>query len=169
MKPTTRNRPSSDTKYQGTVIIPYVKDTSKKFRCTGNHFNLRTIFKTKHTPRGTLMKTEPGRDDQQMKQRVYSIPCDCGRCYIGETSRSSEVRIKEQKYNLTHCLFEKSKLAQHAYEEGHKKYWSEAKVLQIEPNATYRKYKESAHVSARPPASKPSLDISPIWTPLITA
>jgi hypothetical protein len=31
-----------------------------------------------------------------------------------------EVRIKEHKYNLTQGLLEKSKLAQHAYEEGHK-------------------------------------------------
>jgi hypothetical protein len=38
---------------------------------------------------------------QQMKQCVYSIPCDCNRSYISETSRPLEVRIKEHKYNLT--------------------------------------------------------------------
>jgi hypothetical protein len=52
-----------------------------------------------------------------------------------------EVRIKEHKYNLTQGLLEKSKCAQHAYEEGHKICWKDAKVLQIEPNTTYRKYK----------------------------
>jgi hypothetical protein len=36
-------------------------------------------------------------------------------------------------------------LSQHAYEEGHKICWKEVKVLQIEPNTTYRKHKESAH------------------------
>jgi hypothetical protein len=45
---------------------------------------------------------------------------------------------------------QKSKLVQHAYEEGHKIYWKEAKVFQTEPNATHRKYKESAHISVRP-------------------
>jgi hypothetical protein len=50
MKPSTRNHLSSDTTYQGTVIIPYVKGISEKLRCTGNRFNLRNIFKTKHTP-----------------------------------------------------------------------------------------------------------------------
>jgi hypothetical protein len=35
---------------------------------------------------------------------------------------------------------------------------------------TYRKYKESAHVSLLDhPISQPSSDISPIWTPVITA
>jgi DNA-binding transcriptional regulator YhcF (GntR family) len=41
----------------------------------------------------------------------------------------------------------KSKLVQHAYAEGHKICWNEAKILQIEPNTTYRKYKEFAHMS----------------------
>jgi hypothetical protein len=50
-----------------------------------------------------------------------------------------EVRNKEHKYNLTPGPLEKSKSAQHAYEEGQKMCWKEAKVLQIEPNTIYRK------------------------------
>jgi hypothetical protein len=56
----------------------------------------------------------------------------------------------------------KSKLAQHAYEEGHKICWKEAKGLQIEPNTTYRKYKESDHISLVAHPVTP-----PIWTPNI--
>jgi hypothetical protein len=116
------------------------------------------------------MKTGPVTDAQQTKQCVYSIPCDCGRCYIGKISRPSAVRIKKHKYNLTQSLLEKSKLVQHAYEEGHRIRWKEAKVLQIEHNITYRKYKESTHMSLLDhPISQLSLDISPIWTPVITA
>jgi hypothetical protein len=101
---------------------------------------------------------------------VYSIPCDCGRCYISEISSPLEVLIKEHKYNLTQGLLEKSKLTQHAYEKGHKIYLNETKVLHIEPNTTYRKYKESAYMSLIDhPISHPSLDISPIGTPVITA
>jgi hypothetical protein len=48
MKPWRSNRLCSDTIYQGTAIIPYVKGTSDKFRRIGNRFNVRTIFKTKH-------------------------------------------------------------------------------------------------------------------------
>jgi hypothetical protein len=51
-----------------------------------------------------------------------------------------------------------------------RKCWKEAEVLQIELNTTYRKYKESAHMSlAAHPFSHPSLDISPIWTPIMEA
>jgi predicted GIY-YIG superfamily endonuclease len=104
------------------------------------------------------MNTERVRDVQQTKQCVY-ITCDCDRCYIGKTSRLLEVRIKEHKYNRTQSLLEKSKLAQHTYEESHKICWNEAKAL---PKTTYRKYSESAHMSL---VNHPI--ISPIWTPLL--
>jgi hypothetical protein len=53
------------------------------------------------------MKTGPIGDAQQTKQCLYNIPYDCGRCYIGETSRPLDVHIKDHKYNLTQVLFEK--------------------------------------------------------------
>jgi hypothetical protein len=38
--------------------------------------------------------------------------------------------LRSHKYNITQDLLEKkSKLAQHAYEEGHKIFWKEEKVL----------------------------------------
>jgi hypothetical protein len=48
--------------------------------------------------------------------------------------------------------------------------WNKAGVLQIEPNTTYRKYKESAHMSLLDhPISQPNLDICPILTLVIAA
>jgi hypothetical protein len=99
--------------------IPYVKDVSEKFRCIGNQYNIRTIFKTKHTRRTSLTKTRLEWDPQQMAQCVYSIPCERGRSYIGETGRPSAVWLHEHRHNLTEGLLEKFKLAQYAFEEGH--------------------------------------------------
>jgi hypothetical protein len=64
---------------------------------------------------------------------MYGIPCDCGRWYIGQTSIPLEVRIKELKYNFRQGLLEKSRLAQHAYEDHHV-CWDGARVLLTEPN-----------------------------------
>jgi hypothetical protein len=59
-------------------------------------------------------------------------------------------------------------VAQHTYEEGHRISWDEARVLEVESNSRYRKYKESAHMACSTnPTSQPSLGISPIWIPLI--
>jgi hypothetical protein len=146
MKPSARNRPSSDRVYLGTVIIPHVKGISEKFGCIGNRFQLRTIFKTKHTLHGTLMTTGPVRDVQQTKQCVQHLMRLWQKLHW-RNYRPLEVRIKEHKYNLTQGLPEKSKLAQQAYEEDHRICWNEATVLQIEPNTTHKKYMESAHMS----------------------
>jgi hypothetical protein len=59
-----------------------------------------------------------------------------------KTSRPLEVRIKEHNHNLKQGLLEKSKLIQHAYEEGHRIKSDEAKVIQKEPSTIYRKYEE---------------------------
>jgi predicted GIY-YIG superfamily endonuclease len=115
------------------------------------------------------MKTRPERDSQQTAQCVYSIPCECGRSYIGETARPLAVRLREHKQNLKEGLLGKSKLAEHAYEEGHRVGWDEARVLEIESNSRYRKYKESARMACLSnPISKPSLDISPSCIPRIS-
>jgi hypothetical protein len=51
----------------------------------------------------------------------------------------------------------------------HKICLKEARVLQIEPNTTYRKYKESANISLTIRSRQPSFDISLIWPPIFTS
>jgi hypothetical protein len=142
-----------------------VKGVSEKFKRIGYRY-IRTIFKTKHALRSSLMKTRPERSPLQTALRIYSIPCECGRSYIEETGRPLAVRLREHRHNLQQGLLEKSKLAQHAYEEGHRVGWDDARVLEIESNSRYRKYKELACLIN--PISQPSLDSSPIWIPLIS-
>jgi hypothetical protein len=112
------------------VYIPYVKGVSEKFKCIGNH-NIRTIFKTKHTLRSSLLKTRPERDAQQTAQCIHSIPCECGRSYIGKTGRPLAMRLRDHRHNLKEDLLEESKLAQHACDEGHRVGRDEARILEI--------------------------------------
>jgi hypothetical protein len=83
------------------------------------------------------MKTGPITEDKEMKQGVYNIPCECGRCYIGKTSRPFDVYIKENNYNLSQGLPEISESVQYAYED-HKTHWKEAKVLKLNRRAHIR-------------------------------
>jgi hypothetical protein len=105
MKISRSNCPIGTT-YQGMAIILHFKGICKKFRHIGNFFNIRTIFRTKHTLQGTLMETGPVRDAHQMKQCVYNTLRDFDRCCIRETTMALEVCIKEHKYNLTQHLSE---------------------------------------------------------------
>jgi hypothetical protein len=62
----------------------------------------------------------------------------------------------------------KSKLTLYAFEEGHKTDLTQARILQFEPDSTYRKCKETDHsLCSHCPISQSSLQISPIWFPFI--
>jgi hypothetical protein len=64
---------------------------------------------------------------------------------------------------LVDSLLHRSKLAKQAYEEDHRVRWYEVRILEIESNDRYRKYKESAHMACLTnPVSQPILIISPI-------
>jgi hypothetical protein len=96
-------------------------------------------------------------------------PNDYGRCYISETSRLLEVRIKEYKYNMTQGLLENQNYLNMHMKKA-TKYVERSEGLADLTKNTYRKYKESVNMSlVAHPISQPSLDISPIWTPIIVA
>jgi hypothetical protein len=157
---------NKEEKPLSSVYIPYV---SEKLKCIENQYNIRMIFKTKLALRSSLMKTRPERDPQQVTCCVCSIPCECGRRYTGKTGRLLAMRLHEHTHNVKEGLLEKSKLAQHAYEEGHRIHWDESRILEIQSKNRYKKYKESAHMACLTNLiSPPSLDISPIWIPLIS-
>jgi hypothetical protein len=50
MKPSARNHPTSDTVYQGTVVIPYGNGISDKFRRIGNRLSQNHLQDKKYTP-----------------------------------------------------------------------------------------------------------------------
>ena len=60
-------------------------------------------------------------------------------------------------------------MAKHAWSDGdHRPAWDEVTIVETEPHWKVRKIKEAAHMAlAANPISKPSVDISPIWLPLL--
>ena len=73
-------------------------------------------------------------DRLERPQQLYRIPRECGREYIGKTSRPLKIRITEYKYNLRREHFDKSKLASHASVGGHNIDRTNKTTLQFEPN-----------------------------------
>jgi hypothetical protein len=51
------------------------------------------------------------------------------------------VRLREHRHSLKEGLPEKSILAQHAYEEGHRIGWDESAILEIESKSRHRNTK----------------------------
>jgi hypothetical protein len=55
----------------GTVVIPYVKRVSENFRRIWNWYNIRTVLKTNHTLRRSIVKTRP--DQTWILWRPYTV------------------------------------------------------------------------------------------------
>lgn len=94
-----RTQKCSDNKPACMLSVPYIKELSEKFQGIGSRFNITALFKTKNTIGGFLrkMKRNELRDKPQC---MYRISCKCGREYIGETSRTLGVGIKEHIFNI---------------------------------------------------------------------
>jgi hypothetical protein len=129
------------------VSIPSVRSISEKFKCMGNCYNISTIFKTTNPLRSLIMKTRAKRDPKQIPHCIHSISCECRRNLVGETDRPLAVHLHEHRHNLKLGVLEKSKVAQHAYMEGHRVGWEEDRVFEIESDGRCRKHKESAHTA----------------------
>jgi hypothetical protein len=67
------------------------------FKCNGNQYNISTVFKTKHTLRGSIMETKPQTDPQLRAHCECSIPCECGRNYVVETGKLLVIWPKEHR------------------------------------------------------------------------
>jgi len=113
----------------GFISIRYTTGDSEPFKRIAKKCNIRNIFKKRYSMRNSLIRTRPIRAPQQTANCVWSIPCECGRSYIGETGRMWEVRIRKHRQNWRGGHMDRPRLVQHSLEENHRIAWMEAKIL----------------------------------------
>jgi hypothetical protein len=104
------------------------------------------------------------------RQHSVSIafPVNVAEATLAKQAEPLAMQFHEHRHNLRESLLEKSKLAQHACEEGHRVGWDEGRILDIESNSMYMKYKELAPVACLTnPISQPSVDFLPSGSPLL--
>jgi hypothetical protein len=58
-------RPKNRGKSWASAFLPYVKSVSEKIKGIGSLYNIRTVFKTKHTLRSSLIRAKPQGDPKQ--------------------------------------------------------------------------------------------------------
>jgi len=76
------------------------------------------------TYRNTLFHLHRLVDVSRMKLGIgtpgeYSIPCECGRVYIGQSGRSIQLRIKEHNRHIRLAQPDKSAVAEHSFNHDH--------------------------------------------------
>ena len=101
-------------------------------------------------------------EKEDLTECVYTVPCDsCDKTYIGEIGRKFGVRLQEHRtevesktgHTFTRSLHassltehNKSALADHATQENHVISWSQATVINREPEHFTKWIKEAIHI-----------------------
>jgi hypothetical protein len=106
-----RNKPpTTSEKPMGVALLLYQDFTSKYIsRMLAKHY-----IKTIHIPMKKTSNTlRPIKDDLCLKTSgVYCISCECGKVYVGQTSRTIYIRCQKHLRHLHHGQTEKSAVAE---------------------------------------------------------
>ena len=79
---------------------------------------------------------------------IYKISCHCRDHYIGETKRTLGTRVKEHLTACKYARFERSAVADHAWQDGHRIDWKGVEILDVPvaSNCDERLVKEAVYI-----------------------
>jgi hypothetical protein len=80
----------------GFLSLMYITGVSEHFKHIANRYNIRTVFKMRHSLKNSLTMG-PIRAPQETVNSVFNIPCKCGRSYTGETGRTWAMILREHR------------------------------------------------------------------------
>ena len=125
--------------------IPFCgKPTLQVARILRSHLQLNICYKVAQRI-GSLFSNYKDKSTINEKDcGVYSVECGaCSSVYIGETKRNYKIRLKEHAAHVRRAEFDKSAVAQHAWEQGHVIDFTTGKLIAREPRWLHRRYKEA--------------------------
>ncbi|XP_038075678.1 uncharacterized protein LOC119743355 [Patiria miniata] len=93
------------------VTLPYISHISHKLRVF-SQANIKVYHTAPHKIQAQL-KTHKDKQDLNTMAGGYSIPCECGNVYIGETGRDLKTRIKEHQAHGRKGEIDKSTIIKH--------------------------------------------------------
>ena len=163
--PNKKEKPES----LGKAYLPYIKNVTDKIGKVLLRNNIQTIY-LPTTKIGNTLRPVKDKRHPLDTPGVYSIPCSCGKVYIGETKRSVKTRLKEHERNIRLCHPENSAVAEHVYSEpGHDIDFNNTKVLAIDKNYYVRLNREAIEIYKNPNNynRKDGLFVNRIWKPVL--
>jgi hypothetical protein len=102
-------------------------------------------------PRKIANFLRPVKDDLGLKTPgVYSIPCECGQVYIGQTGSPIDTRIKEHHRHIRLAHPDKSAVAEHSNSRRHRIELQNTKILSTQSRYMDRLFKKAIEIELHP-------------------
>jgi hypothetical protein len=115
----TRNKPeTASEKPTGIALLLYQHFTCNKISRLLVKHNIKTIHILMKKTSSTLRLIK---DNQGLQTSgIYCIPCECDKVYVGQTASTIQIRYQEHIRHLPIGHTEKSTVAEHLLNTGHK-------------------------------------------------
>ena len=143
---TNRDDDNIDTEEKKKILVlPYVKGLSERIGRVCHNLDVNLVSTSTRTLRSQLMHVKNRIAEDQVCGVVYSVDCQCGHTYVGETGRTLNTRLKEhmravQRHDLNNGI------SVHANSAEHNIRWKSAQVIHREQHWMKRKLLESLYI-----------------------
>jgi hypothetical protein len=150
------------------TCLPYIQGVTDKIARILSKKEIKTSFKPLETIKHNMRSVKDKLDPHKSKG-IYKIECSCGKCYIGETGRSFQIRIKEHGADIKNERIRTSALAEHSLKTRHHIRLEDTKILAKENHLFKRRIREAIEIRKHPSNLNrdSGLELSENWFPLI--
>ena len=150
-----------------TGVTPGKTGLSENISSSCRGLSVRVSFSSRFTLRSSLTKPKDPIPPWDKTGVIYSVPCCCGRPYIGETGRSLKTRLSEHKRAVR---IGDSRNAISFHVNSNYIEWEKSLVLASESNLQRRKLREALLICKTPNNinTDPGAQLNSTWTTLIS-
>ena len=140
-----KNKANNQYENMKHTFLPYIQGTTYIIAKILKQKHIRTSFYPQNFLRNMLDRVKYPIDPKSRKG-IYSIMWSGDEIYIGETSHSVKVRLKEHCADIMHNRIKKSAVAKHSKKSNLRIYIEDTKVIAIEEYHNRKRISEAIKV-----------------------
>ena len=140
-----QNNPQRDESSNKIVKIPFVPVLGPKLRTVLKRRGIKTVFTAAPSLKDMLCRHKSALPPNSFPG-IYSVKCECGVQYIGESKKRISTRLQEHEKDIFHGRSKNSGIAEHASKCASKFVFEEAKTIAYESDWRRRKVREALEI-----------------------